>query len=111
MKDNIIRGAVHWVSFDPSLGGEIKKVRPAVIVSNDAANKYLNRLQVIPISTQTQNIYPCETQLFIKGKVCKAMADQLMTISKKRLRGFIQYLHQEELRRIEYIIKLQLELV
>lgn len=111
LQKNIKRGAVFWVAFDPSIGGEIKKTRPAVIISNNSANKYLNRLQVIPLSSQVEKLYTCETQVFIDGRLCKAMADQLTTISKKRLQGFIQYLQEEEIRRIEYIIKLQLDLI
>ena len=45
------RNEVWWVNFDPAVGGEIQKRRPAVIISNNAANTHLNRVQVIPLST------------------------------------------------------------
>lgn len=62
------RGEVWWVNFEPSVGGEICKVRPAVIVSNDAANKFLNRVQVVPITTRTGRVYPSEVLVTIRGK-------------------------------------------
>ena len=79
------RSDVWWINFDPSVGGEIRKQRPAVIVSNDAANRFLNRVQVVPLTSSVSKLYPSETYVTFRGKKVKAMADQLTTVSKKRL--------------------------
>lgn len=81
----MLRGEVWWINFDPSVGGEIKKKRPAIIVSNNAANKFMNRIQVIPLTYNTNNLYPSEALITVKGKKSKAMADQITTVSKLRI--------------------------
>ena len=55
------RGEVWWVRFGPSVGGEIRKWRPAVIVTNDMAISHLNRVQVVPLTTNVSRVYPGET--------------------------------------------------
>ncbi len=104
------RGEIWWINFDPSIGGEIKKTRPAVIISNDMANKILNRVQVIPLTSAIKNVYPAECLVTLQGKQSKAMADQLTTISKRRLSSKIGRVATQDMDEIERIIRLQLDL-
>ena len=106
----MLRGEVWWVDFDPGKGGEIRKTRPAVIVSNDAANAALNRLQVIPLTSSTGRVYPSEAVITVAGKQSKAMADQLTTASKERLKKRLDALSRSDMQAVERVIKIQLGL-
>lgn len=104
------RGEVWWVAFDPSLGGEIKKTRPAVIVSNNAANKILNRVQVVPITSRIDKLYPAEAYITVNREKRKAMADQITTAAKERLQTKMTTLSANDMSAIEQAIKTQLGL-
>ena len=102
------RGEVYWIAFDPSVGGEIQKTRPAVIVSNDAANRATNRTIVVPLTTQVNRVYAGETLVQLNGQTRKAMADQLTTVSKLRFKKVIGALSPEDMDRVERAILIQL---
>ncbi len=104
------RGDVWLVSFDPSIGGEIQQTRPAVVLSNDSANALLNRVQVVPVSSQVGRLYPAEAYVTLNGERRKAMADQITTASKRRLQRRLGVLRKEDLDAVGRVVRLQLGL-
>ena len=80
------RGEVWWVDFERATGFEVRKTRPAVIVSNDASNGAMSRVQVVPVTSNTTKLYVFESRIEVKGAQGKAMADQIMTADKQRLK-------------------------
>jgi mRNA interferase MazF len=102
------RGEVWWVDFEPAVGSEVRKTRPAVIVSNDASNGAMSRVQVVPMTSNTTKLYVFESRIEVKGAQGKAMADQIMTADKQRLKKRIGKVSPSEMLGIERAIKIQL---
>ena len=106
----IERGYVYWVRFDESMGEEIQKTRPAIVLSNNAANLALKRVQVVPITSKTHRVYPGEAIVELHGEKRKAIASQITTASKLRLGTKFGVLGSEDIARVEAAIAVQLGL-
>ena len=101
---------VWWIGFDPAVGSEIRKTRPAVIVSNDAANRNLSRVVVVPVTSNTGRQYPGEAVVTVVGQSSKAMADQIMAADKSRLKNQLGTLSKADMLAVEDAIKVHLAL-
>ena len=80
------RGEVYWVNLDPTVGTEIKKTRPALVVSPDDMNKVLPRVIVAPLTSKGQPL-GCRPEITLDGKQARILLDQLRCVDKLRLAG------------------------
>lgn len=107
------RGEVYWVKLDPTIGSEIGKTRPALIVSNDIGNQYSGRVIVAPLSSGgTGKVYPFEV-LIPAGEAgfarpSKVLLDQIRCIEKQRLAECIGALAPDRLTEVDQAIRLSL---
>jgi mRNA interferase MazF len=80
------RGEVYWVNLDPTLGTEINKTRPALIVSPDDLNAVLPRVIVAPITSKGQPL-GCRPEVNFDGRNARILLDQIRSVDKRRLLG------------------------
>lgn len=84
--DVVRRGEVYWVNLDPTMGTEIRKTRPALVISPDDMNAVLPRVIVAPLTSGGQPL-GCRPELEFAGKSARILLDQIRTVDKRRLAG------------------------
>ena len=100
------RGEVYWVDLEPSVGGETKKIRPCLIVSNDIGNEVSNVVTIAPITSKVYRIYPFEVEVNVDDKKAKVMLNQCRAIDKSRIGKKITSFDQPTMKAVEESIKL-----
>ena len=110
MRRTLRRGDVVWVSLDPTRGTEIRKTRPAVVISNDSCNRHGARVVVLPVTSNVSSLYPGEARIELAGKPARVLGDQIRSVDKARLRSRIGRLRQDEIRDVEEAVKVTLGL-
>jgi mRNA interferase MazF len=109
------RGEIYYADLSPTVGSEINKRRPVLIVSNDANNRAANTVTVLPITSNVSRVYPFELPLSPQEsglpKPSKVQTQQIRTISKERIAGrAVGRLRAVKMRKAGDAIRLHLDL-
>jgi len=104
------RGDVHWVALDPTRGTEIRKTRPAIVISNDSCNAFGSRVVVIPVTSNVDTLYPGEAKIELRGRPARVLGDQIRSIDTARVRSRIGRLTRQELLDVEDAVRITLAL-
>jgi mRNA interferase MazF len=104
------RGDVWLVNLDPAIGTEVQKTRPAVIVSNDFANRNSGRVTVVPVTSAVSKVFPVESLVEIQGRTGKTMCDQIRAVDKSRLIKLMAVLSPRETAELEHALAVALAL-
>jgi len=104
------RGEVWWVALDPALGTEIRKTRPAVVVSNDSCNRHGSRVVILPVTSNVESLYPGEAQVRVRGGAARALGDQIRSVDKRRLESRIGALSADDMESVNEALRVTLHL-
>lgn len=110
MTDFPKRGEIYWVSLDPTVGSEIQKTRPALIISNDIGNEFSSRVIVAPITSSAAKIFPFQVKIELNHKPRKILLDQIRTIDKLRLKNKVATAPKSIMDEVDKAIKISLGL-
>jgi mRNA interferase MazF len=108
------RGEIYWVRLDPTVGTEIAKTRPALVISNDVGNRHAEHLIVAPMTSRAiDRVYPFEVLIPLGeggvDRASKVALDQIRAVSKKRLGARIGALAGDRLAQVDAAIRLSLD--
>ena len=98
------RYAIYSADLNPTLGGEIRKVRPVVVISQDEMNQFLDTVVVCPLTSTVHPQWRSRLQIQCAGKEAEIAVDQIRTVSKQRLRRRVDRLSPEEAAQLRRLI-------
>ena len=95
--------SVYWINLDPTIGSEINKTRPCVILSPNEMNYYIRTVIIAPL-THTLKAYPSRVNCEINGETGAIMLDQIRTVDKSRILQLMSKLTLKESADVKLVI-------
>lgn len=109
----IVRGAMFYAELDPIVGSEQEGMRPVLIIQNDVGNKYSPTVIVAPVSTKKDELLPTHVLIKQFEKIRHnsiVLLEQIRTLDKSRLKGYICMLEEEQMKEVDKAIRISLNL-
>ena len=103
------RGEIWWASLDPTVGSEIRKKRPCLVLSTDIVNEHRRTVLVAPLSSSPKPNPPITVPIECSGKSGVVVVDQMRAISKERLQSFLQKATEKEVEAVIEALKIIIE--
>lgn len=110
MGDHPRRGEIFWVKLDPTIGTEIQKTRPCLILSNNSQNKKGLRVIAAPITSKVKIVYPFEAKIILDGRECKVLLDQIRALDNRRIHERVASIDSYTMLQVEEALKIALAL-
>jgi len=95
---------IFWMDLDPTVGHEIKKVRPCIVISPNEMNSNIDTIIIAPMTTKSRN-YPTRIKIDFNKKTGWIVLDQIRTIDRIRLKEKVGYLKGAEIIKVKFILK------
>lgn len=109
IKNLIKRQQIYWVDLGPTVGSEIYKIRPCLVISNDLQNEVSSRVIIVPITSQSV-LNPLHAKIILVNKVAYILPEQIRSVSKKRLQGLIGEVSTEVMKKISKLLHIIMNL-
>ena len=98
------RYGIYWINLDPTVGREMKKTRPCIVLSPNEANRHMSTVIIAPITSTLRN-YPMRLNLTLKGKKGQIACDQMLCVDVQRMGNKIQILSSNQQKKLREIIE------
>ena len=104
------RGEIWWANLDPTVGSEINKTRPCLVISNSVVNQHRRTVVIVPLSSSPRAASPVTVGVTCSGQPAVAVIDQVRAVAKERLIRRVEVLSAENLAAVESALREILEL-
>ena len=109
-KKEIQRQEIYWVDLGLTVGTEIYKIRPCLVISSNQQNRVSSRIIIIPLTSQPVINNPLHAKIKLVGKTAYILPEQIRSVSKRKVKGYLGEVNKEIMRKKSRLLHIICEL-